>query len=176
MATIKHCKTRAVMFELDGASMADTLIAALNAGVDIVDADLRGCDLSGIDLSERDLSGIVLIGANLSGASLQYTNLNMANMAGANLATADMRFAKMVGARLNQARLPLGSALIMAGTGRPMFVCGRGTCEVSGYEPQHVMVWIDMTPSQAMEVGGEMLMEDLPRIKAMLQFLGSMQA
>ena len=67
---IKHRYTEAILFEDDGATIRETLVAAVKAG-----ANLRGANLSGAYLSGANLSGANLSGANLSGDYLSGANL-----------------------------------------------------------------------------------------------------
>ena len=72
---IKNWKTKETIYESDHETLAETVISALEAGVDLRGADLRETDLSeidlsGVDLRETDLSGANLCGTNLKGASL----------------------------------------------------------------------------------------------------------
>ena len=74
-----------ILFECNGESLRDAVIAAVKAR-----ADLSGADLSGANLYGADLSHANLYGANLSGANLSHANLSGANLFGANLSGANL--------------------------------------------------------------------------------------
>lgn len=67
-----------VLFEGDFGSVAEALVAAINAR-----ANLYGADLSSANLSSANLSGANLYGANLSGADIRGADLYGANLSGA---------------------------------------------------------------------------------------------
>ena len=60
---IKHRYTESILFEEDGATIRETLVAAVKAG-----ANLAGANLTGAYLTGANLTGANLTGANLTGA------------------------------------------------------------------------------------------------------------
>ncbi|MCB0404036.1 MAG: pentapeptide repeat-containing protein [Bdellovibrionales bacterium] len=84
----------------------ECVLAALNAGVSLVDADLCAWDLSGIRLSGvpldfADLQGALLSGADLRGCSLKGAKLNRARCDAARLDGANLSGAELCGADLS---------------------------------------------------------------------------
>jgi uncharacterized protein YjbI with pentapeptide repeats len=98
------------IFSSDTETVAETVKAAIAAGISLRCADLRGADLSGVylrcaDLRDAYLSGAnlsdaYLIGANLSGVYLRCADLSGANLSGADLRDADLSDANLIGANL----------------------------------------------------------------------------
>ena len=72
---IKHLITGVVLFSLPGATMADTLSAAVKQGAYLYGANLEGAYLEGAYLYGANLKGANLKGANLKGANLEGANL-----------------------------------------------------------------------------------------------------
>ena len=95
-----------------------TLMSAVNSGIDLKRADLKGAKLNLMDLSfaslrNADLSGADLSCSKLKGADLSYidfnnTDLNSANLSGTDLRGADLRDADLRDADLNGAELMKG--------------------------------------------------------------------
>ncbi len=67
---IKHRYTEAILFEDDGATIRETLVAAVKAG-----AYLSGANLSGANLSGAYLSGANLIGAKNADLAIARTRI-----------------------------------------------------------------------------------------------------
>ena len=67
---ILHRFTDAVLFEKDVGSMKLCVEAAVEAGANLVKANLDGANLDGANLYGANLDGASLVGANLDGASL----------------------------------------------------------------------------------------------------------
>jgi uncharacterized protein YjbI with pentapeptide repeats len=78
---------------------------AIDAVIDLSDANLGFANLSGANLSHADLYGANLIGANLGFADLSGANLSHADLIGANLGFADLSRADLSDANLGGARL-----------------------------------------------------------------------
>ena len=97
--------TDAVIFESTADTMRETVLAAIAAGTDLSDANLRGAYLRGANLSGTDLSGTDLHGANLSGTDLSGTDLHGANLSGTDLRGANLRGADLSGTDLHGAYL-----------------------------------------------------------------------
>ena len=107
---IKHRFTGAVLCEFEAVNIKDCLQQAVNAGANLIDANLRGANLSDANLRDANLLGANLSGANLRdanllGANLSGANLRDANLLGANLSGANLRGANLSGANLRDANL-----------------------------------------------------------------------
>ena len=72
---IKHRYTESILFEDDGATIRETLVAAVKVG-----ANLAGANLTDAYLAYANLTDANLTGANLTGANLTYANLTDANL------------------------------------------------------------------------------------------------
>jgi len=106
-----------ILFEYDveGNTIAKTLIEAVRlkkylTGADLTGAYLRGADLRGADLRgaylrDADLTGADLTGADLRGADLRDADLRDADLRDADLTGADLRGADLKGAYLRDADL-----------------------------------------------------------------------
>jgi uncharacterized protein YjbI with pentapeptide repeats len=129
MRNIARTRTLTVLRQLDGERKGivirflweASLIAATQAVIRLVDAELSDVKLPNTQLWGADLRGATLTGANLAGsnldqtiladailtnqADLQYTILTDANMAGANMAGAYLMRADLRGANLRGANL-----------------------------------------------------------------------
>jgi hypothetical protein len=124
MIQIKNRWNGETVYEADVGTVAEAVVAAVAAKVNLFGADLyeanlseadlrwanlRWANLSGVNLSEADLrwanlSGADLVGANLFGANLSRANLSRADLSGADLVGADLSEANLVGANLKDAR------------------------------------------------------------------------
>jgi len=60
-----------VLFEREGYSLREVVLAGVSSGANLSGANLRGADLSGANLRGADLSGANLRGANLRDADLR---------------------------------------------------------------------------------------------------------
>ena len=105
-----------VLFALEGAkTIADVVLAAVNArksldganlyGANLYGANLYGANLSRANLSRANLSRASLYGANLYGASLCGASLSRASLDGASLCGASLDGASLDGASLDGANL-----------------------------------------------------------------------
>lgn len=92
-------------FEKENNSIKDTLVEAVNRGVDLRHVDLDGADLRCIDLRGADLRSAYLSGAYLRGANLSEACLRGADLSGACLKCANIRGADLSGAYLEYADL-----------------------------------------------------------------------
>ena len=72
----------------------------INAGRDVIGADLKGANLTFVDAL-----GAFLVNADLRGADLRYADLTDANLSGAYLQGADLRYATLVRTFLRDANL-----------------------------------------------------------------------
>ena len=79
--------TGVIIFEKEGSTIREAIIAAVAKG-----ADLKGAYLGGVNLEGADLKGAYLEGANLEGAYLGGANLGGANLEGADLKGAEDLF------------------------------------------------------------------------------------
>lgn len=80
---IYHRLTNDVLWTGRAVTLRAALQAALEAGADLTDADLRGADLTGADLRGTLLTGADLTGADLTGADLRGAVLTGAVLRGA---------------------------------------------------------------------------------------------
>ena len=170
MSLIKNVKTKEVIFNLDGASDKDTVIAAIAEGASLADADLRGFNLSGGDYSGADFSGAQLVCANMTDANFYGCNFTMANLAAADMTGSRLCMSKIINARVSNTKMPSCSGIVIASPGRAFFACA-GSVEVSGFEPETVEYWLNMTSEQALELGGAQLASDLYELKAWIRFV-----
>ena len=88
MIEIKNRFNGQVIFGGEYDTLLEAVIAAVNGGANLHDANLRDADLSGANLR----------GANLSGANLSDADLRDADLSGANLSDANLRDADLSGA------------------------------------------------------------------------------
>jgi uncharacterized protein YjbI with pentapeptide repeats len=87
---IKTWSGKVLYSNMEVENFKELVTSAIEAGVDLTGADLRGVDLSGVDLSGKDLRGVVLFGADLTGADLRGAKWSSALLAGANLTGASL--------------------------------------------------------------------------------------
>jgi hypothetical protein len=102
---IKHRYTDAILWSDDCDNIADSLTAAVRAGVDLSDANLTDANLSGAILTDANLTGANLTDANLYCANLERANLTDANLYCAYLERAILTDANLSGANLSGAYL-----------------------------------------------------------------------
>ncbi len=98
------------VYEKENNTIKDTLEKAVEQGVSLHAADLRGADLrranlSGADLRTANLFEANLCRADLSGADLRFANLNESNLCGANLYGVNLNEVYLYGANLYDANL-----------------------------------------------------------------------
>jgi hypothetical protein len=121
--TIKSRYTDSVLYEGEGESLRDVVVAATKSRANLSGADLSGAYLSGAnlsranlsraDLSCADLSRADLSRADLSGANLSCANLSGADLYGANLSGANLYGANLYGAKLKDAVIADGGNVIV---------------------------------------------------------------
>ena len=100
-------------YEKENNTLKDTLIKAVNEGLNLIDAyligaDLRGAYLRGADLRGAYLEGADLICADLRGADLRGAYLEGAYLEGADLEGADLRGAKYKNINIKKASVFTG--------------------------------------------------------------------
>ena len=67
--------TGVIIFEKEGSTIRESIIAAVAKGADLKGADLKGADLQGAYLGGANLGGANLEGAHLKGAHLEGAHL-----------------------------------------------------------------------------------------------------
>ncbi len=92
-----------VLFEFDGESLREAVIAAIKKRANLRGANLRDANLRGANLRDADLRGANLMGANLRDADLMGANLRDADLRDADLMGANLRGANLMGANLRDA-------------------------------------------------------------------------
>ena len=109
MIEIRHNKSRELLLQVDGDSLAHQNLSRANLsgadlqGMSLVFANLSGADLSGANLTHTFFNGANLSGANLSGANLTQTRFLLTNLQGVSLRHTDLRSTVPMGADLLRA-------------------------------------------------------------------------
>ncbi len=163
---------RRVVFESVDDTIRATVERAVSEGVQLFNADLRGADLSGADLTGGVFQSCNMQGVNLAMANLSYADFSMSDLAGANIRNAiKYRAVLNMIARSDNMLVDAKTMLISAGFSVPVFVADD-VINYGSFASMDPSEFMDVSDELAQILGGDVFLEEMPRIKALIQFLG----
>jgi uncharacterized protein YjbI with pentapeptide repeats len=161
---------RRVVHESPHETVAQTVEDAVNKGVSLFKADLRGAILSDTNLINGNFQGAVMTGSRMINANLSGSDFSMADLGAADLTGATLYGARLnIVARADYMKMSGNYALVNAGFGYPLFISDQ-VINIASMLPMTPEELMSLDILDAASMGGAEFVDNLPRIREIVAF------